>query len=440
MDQDEVRKGDVEKQLEKILAGKLFRGSDRSDLSGKLKPASPRSAELLRYLVEEKLADRETDEATIQTNHYGRQMFNENDTIVRANIFQLRKKLAEYYVTDGINDPVSIEILSGYKVTFKYRSVASPDKELARGFYHINLEAPDSITKALGHFEKSIEQGGAAEAFAGKAMALSTLTLHEITASPVELLPRAKEAAQEALKLDPNSWRAHAALGGIYAFQREWGLADQEFRKALAISSVDTFDHGAYGLYLLGIGDYKGGKEVARHDEKMHPGDVIFLKRSALYLYAMREFGEAERILDELSAMEKRLWHAHHLRALSCLATNRPEKALFHVRQMLEQGDARLWPGLHILCLQENGLSDEARSRFDDLLAASGTGYVQPLQLALGYIAMGDPLLAIEWLGEGAKQRDPHMLWLHLWPFLDPLREDTRFKDLLRRFSPPKTT
>jgi hypothetical protein len=65
-------------------------------------------------------------------------------------------------------------------------------------------------------------------------------------------------------------------------------------------------------------------------------------------------------------------------------------------------------------------------------------GYVQPLQIALGQMAMGEPLLAIDCLSKGAQGCDPHMLWLHLWPLLDPLRDEAEFKSLLRHLGLPK--
>jgi tetratricopeptide (TPR) repeat protein len=213
---------------------------------------------------------------------------------------------------------------------------------------------------------------------------------------------------------------------------------DQEFRKALAIDARGTRDHGAYGLYLLGRGDYRAARELAKRDEEEYPADITFLKRAALYFYALREFSEAERILEALFALEDRLWHAHHLRSLICLATDRPELALSHARKMIDLKDTSLWPGLHIVCLEKNGYREEARGRFSELLGAGTSGYVQPLQLALGYMALGDAPLALEWLGKGADAGDPHMLWLHLWPFLDPLRGHPEFLDLIQRLGLPQ--
>jgi Flp pilus assembly protein TadD len=436
-----MKQEEIERQLARILASKLFRGSDRSETSGKRSRATPRLSGLLQFLVMRALNGEPITDAIVTKDFFHKepQTFERGQAIARVQVGALRKRLAEYYVTVGISDPISIDIPVGTLVpAFSERRTTPPDKELERGLYHINQEAPENIARALVHFDESIRlRPENAEAHAGKAMALCTLTLHDITASPSELLPQAESEARNALQLDPNSWRAHAALGAIHAFRREWALADQEFRKALAINREGTRDHGSYGPYLLGRGDYEGGRDLAKRDEDEHPVDVTFLKRSALYLYAMRDFNEAERILNELFRLDEQLWHAHTVAALLCLASNRPQEALSHMRKIAARKYPDLWPGLHVLCLERNGCHEEARKRFSQLLRASESGYVEPLQLALGYIAFGDLLLAIEWLGTGADVGDIHMLWLHLWPFLDPLRELAEFKELIRRLGLP---
>jgi tetratricopeptide (TPR) repeat protein len=437
-----VRREDVEKQLERILASKLFRGSDRSQIGGKRPRAKLRSADVLAYLVRGELEGRGDglSEVSIQIDVFKREEFDKVDAIVRVHMRRLRELLAEYYVTEGVEDPVSIDIpLGSHRPVFAYRDPDPPDKEVLQGFHLINLEAPANIARALALFKKAIELNSEnAEAHAGMAMALCTLTLHDITASPAELLPKAEAEALKAIGHDPNSWLAHAALGGIHAFRREWVRADEEFQKALAIDREGTRDHGAYGLYLLGRGDYKAARELARRDEKLRPDKPTFLKRAALFLYALRGYSEAERILTELFPLHENLWHAHTLAALICLETGRPQEALSHMREINSRKDPDLWPGLHVLCLARSGHQEEARRRFDKLLQATMSGYVEPLQIALGYIAFGEPLLAIEWLAKGAEIGDIHMLWLHLWPFLDPLREHPRFKDLLRRTGLPR--
>ena len=364
-----------------------------------------------------------------------------DDSIARAHLQILRKKLAEYYATAGINDPVVIEIPRGTFApvfTPKDPAAETPDIDVERGLFHIDQEAPSNIARAMGHFEHALKKNSRnADAHAGKAMALCTLTLHDIGASSAEYLAQAEGEGKAALEIDGECLRAHAALGAIYAFRRQWQLADGEFQAALNISAEGTFDHGGYGLYLLGREMYEEARELAVRNERKYPTNPIFLKRAALFLYALRDFAGAERILKDLFGMDRKLWHAHTLAALLCLQQNRHEEALAHVRASAETDDPDLWPGLLILCLKRNGQDEEALRRFNALIEASEAGYVEPLQMALAWMAVEEPENAIEWLEKGADAGNAHMLWLHLWPFLDSLRSERRFKLLLARLKSP---
>jgi len=435
-----MERKDKERELEEVLASRPFSGSERTEPGGKQYRASRQSSAFLKYLVTETLEGRPVTDEIATQDFFRRkpQTVAQGQSIARVNLRILRKKLEEYYLTEGIEDPIRIAIPLGTFVPTFSDNEAPPDKDLARGLYQINLEAPENIARALAHFEDAIRKNDKnAEAHAGKAMALCTLTLHDLAASPAELLPQAEVEARWALELNPYSWRAHAALGGIHVFRREWAQADEEFRRALDINPEGVFDHGAYGPYLLGRGEYRRAQDLARRNEQEHPADMTFLKRSALFLYAMRDYAEAERILKDLFALDEALWHAHTLAALICLETSRPEKALAHMRESAARKDPDLWPGLYVLCLERNGLHDEAHQRFAELREKSALGYIEPLQLVLGHMAFGEHSLAIEWLSRATDTGNIHMLWLHLWPFLDPLRENPEFKNLLQRTGLP---
>ena len=60
-----------------------------------------------------------------------------------------------------------------------------------------------------------------------------------------------------------------------------------------------------------------------------------------------------------------------------------------------------------------------------------------PLQLALGYLASGDPDSAVAELYRARDAHDPLMIWAHLWPFLDPLRGHGGFRQLIREMGFP---
>ena len=54
---------------------------------------------------------------------------------------------------------------------------------------------------------------------------------------------------------------------------------------------------------------------------------------------------------------------------------------------------------------------------------------------ATRYAMLGERDLAIEWLTQAADERDNSATWANVNSFFDPLRDDPRFQDLLRRMN-----
>jgi hypothetical protein len=96
-------------QLERILGSKLFENSKRNQ-------------DLLRYLCQTELENKPIKELSIAMDIFSKdESFDPSeDTLVRVSIGNLRKKLENYYYTEGVDDPIKIEIPKGrYNVVFK---------------------------------------------------------------------------------------------------------------------------------------------------------------------------------------------------------------------------------------------------------------------------------------------------------------------------------
>jgi hypothetical protein len=96
-------------------------------------------------------------------------------------------------------------------------------------------------------------------------------------------------------------------------------------------------------------------------------------------------------------------------------------------------------PGLAILLASAKGMDAVAREKLDELKRRSQATYTRPLQLALGYIGVGQYDSAIDKLAMACAEHDPFLVWLHLWPMFRPLRGDERFKDLIERMHVPSS-
>ena len=75
----------------------------------------------------------------------------------------------------------------------------------------------------------------------------------------------------------------------------------------------------------------------------------------------------------------------------------------------------------------------EARKILDQLKERSQQTYVQPMWLAVIYIALGDKDQAFDWMQKAYEDRSAWLVYLKVDPLFDNVRQDARFTDLMRR-------
>ncbi|MFI3247858.1 MAG: hypothetical protein R3Y39_01865 [Rikenellaceae bacterium] len=97
----EVKSEQIEFYLNKITSDKLFSRSSRH-------------SQLLRFLVEQSVQGSDVKEYAIGQHIFGDQYdINSNDGKARVYVFNLRKKLGEYYQKSGVDDKIRFSIKSG---------------------------------------------------------------------------------------------------------------------------------------------------------------------------------------------------------------------------------------------------------------------------------------------------------------------------------------
>src|ERR1700730_886989 len=106
-------------QIQRILQSKVFRTSEVQ-------------RNLLSYLAEKSLAGgaHALKEYTVGLDVLGKPPSYDprQESVVRMHIARLRQKLAEYYRTDGVEDPIIVDLpKGGFKVTFESRPLVAPE-------------------------------------------------------------------------------------------------------------------------------------------------------------------------------------------------------------------------------------------------------------------------------------------------------------------------
>jgi len=94
--------------------------------------------------------------------------------------------------------------------------------------------------------------------------------------------------------------------------------------------------------------------------------------------------------------------------------------------------------GLLIHAYAQAGRRADAIHLLEKLRRRKLTGYIPAAALILAYLGLGEYDQAFLWLEEAYKEQSNILQFLKVHPFFDPLRDDSRFKDLLRRIGLPE--
>ena len=109
-----------------------------------------------------------------------------------------------------------------------------------------------------------------AAAYAGLADCYSRLAWFEAV-PPVQILPKIKEAALEALRLDNTSAEAHTSLADYLGWNWDMRGAEREFRRATELNPNDAPARMNYGVLLSAQGRHDRGLAETRRAIQLEP-------------------------------------------------------------------------------------------------------------------------------------------------------------------------
>ena len=169
-----------------------------------------------------------------------------------------------------------------------------------RGCYQTELRTPESLHRAQDAFKAAIVRDPHyAPAYAG--LANTYLLLREYSVLPdAEAYAQAIDAAQQAMKLNPDLPQAHTAIGFVDFFWR-WDSASSErhFRRALELDPDLPLAHHWYGSVLAHEGKIRESVAELNVAQRLDPSSSAILTTRALALGIGGHRAEATDLLQE---------------------------------------------------------------------------------------------------------------------------------------------
>jgi serine/threonine protein kinase/Tfp pilus assembly protein PilF len=292
--------------------------------------------------------------------------------------------------------------------------------------------------EAIAYFNQAIDESPTyARAYVGLATALMNLPYHDGD-DPRVVFPQVAAAATRALQLDSTLAEAHSDLAWVAsAYDWDWARAERHHRRAVELDPSCAPCHVLYAWFLTFEGrfDEAIAEDMrAREIDPLSPAVMVHLAR--MYHFA-RRYDRAKKLYQETLTRNPQLVRARFDlgRLYYDMGMYREAIPVFEEAIRIRgrskasaMSDAEL-----AKALARAGRREEAVKILRELEAERQQGYHSDLDIAAVYVALDDKEQAFYWLERAYQDRDPDMILIKVFPFLDPIRDDPRFKDLLRR-------
>jgi serine/threonine protein kinase/Tfp pilus assembly protein PilF len=341
----------------------------------------------------------------------------------------------------AIQDEIATAIAEKLKVTL----TAGRDEALVRRA--ANLEAYELYLKgramfnrremgpAIGCLQQAIALDSAyGPAYATLAAALALLGFYGF-APAYDAMPKARQAAQRAVRLDPTLGDAHATLFFINAMHDwDWSSIDEQFEEALA-NGATTLLLNWRSLYLsMIVGRFDEALAVSRRATQLDPLSASSLLSLQVVLIQTRQYDEAAASCRKALEMDPTLWVSRRALGLVLTRMGRYDEAIAELSRVISETNSLGMAYVDLLTAHAGaGDHPRAAAMLADLVARERTEYVQPTIVATGFAVLGQLDEAYRWLERGYRERDPMLAMLNYWEAAPALRTDSRLRALIQR-------
>ena len=303
------------------------------------------------------------------------------------------------------------------------------------GRYLAQRPAPDRIAGSIAAFQRAIAlDPGCAPAYVGIAHMYRAMVITGDRA-PRELFPLSEAAANEALRIDPDS--AGALAGKVFTqswFDRDWAGAEASARRAVEANPSLPDAQFAYAHLLVSLGRFEEGLERARQARELDPLSPLINAIEGGFLGAAGRPRQARARLEHALELEPDFWIALLIRGGMALDRGDTAAAVADLRQAVERSHGNS-QALAVLAIARvaAGERGQAEQILHALEARARERYVPASALAAVHNALGHTDAALDLLERAYAEHDVRIAFLRIDARWNNLRGQPRFRALAAR-------
>jgi TolB-like protein len=322
------------------------------------------------------------------------------------------------------------------KLAKTYTTNAESYKLYLQGRFYWNKREEKDFRKAIEYYNQAIALDQKyALAYAGLADSYALLSSFGFM-PPAEAIPKANEFAHRALSLDDTLAGPHNTLAyDLLQYDHDFAGAEPEFKRAIELDPTYATAHQWYGEMLVDAGRFDEAFVEIRRALEIEPLALPINWDYGRFLYMARRyddslaqhqktieldpgFARAHRTLAEVYRVKKDYANAVEERAQFFDLVGQPQNAALIRATFAKEG----WLGFARLVTAKNSP-----------LRDSNNNWV----VAKAYVDLGGKDKVFAELNKAFETRLSSLLWLKVEPQFDPLHDDPRFQQLLKRIGFP---
>ncbi|HEV8137965.1 MAG TPA: tetratricopeptide repeat protein [Pyrinomonadaceae bacterium] len=308
-----------------------------------------------------------------------------------------------------------------------------------KGRYYWNRRTTENLQKAIEQFKLATDRDpNYALAFVGLADCYAVLNEYAGTPSS-ETIPQSRSYAERALRLDNQLAEPHATLGQVSNQAWQYAEAEREYKRAIELNPNYPTGYHWYSILLKDLGRIDEASKMINRAHELDPlSSVISVNVSRMYQIQKNHEASIENSL-KIIELDPNFGPAYQYLGLSYLKQGRNAEAITALKKAVElTGESSIALGDLGYVYAATGKRTEAltiiRQLEDKYERKQAIGqYIAPI-----FLGLGEKDKAFEWLEKDFQARDGKLPEIRWQLQFDSLRDDARYKDLLKRMNLPE--
>ncbi len=364
------------------------------------------------------------DETHVWAHQYDREL---------SNLLMLQAEIAREIAGEiraTLGQPKQVEV--AHESPLSPSAIEGHDLYL-KGLYFWNKRTLEGFERAIDYYRQAISRDPQnARAYAGLADCYALIGGYSGIQKP-EYAQKARAAARKALEIDDSLPEAHTAWALIVQnYDWDWQTAEKEFRRAIELNPNYVTGHHWYAEHLMWRGRFAEALQESERARQLDPLSLIIATDNGAILYFSRQYDRAIEQLRYVLELDPHFPRAGIIRAAYVQKGMYAEPLAGLAKQA--PSDAEVWDLAMLAYIYGRiGRQTEAKRALQKVLEANRERPLDASYLAEAYIGVGNRDRALTWLEWAATHQPNALTALKVDPVYDPLRDDSRFKDLLRR-------